>query len=56
MTSRLRDVQTADNDARQEQLRNDAVLMKRLPPREKLSQEIREPMIHTFFAGWKTMP
>ena len=51
MTNKLLDAQTVYEQARQEQSRNGAVPLRPLPPWEKLPPEIREAMIHIFYAG-----
>jgi hypothetical protein len=51
MKSKLLDARTVYEQARQEQSRNGAVPLRRLPPWENLPPEIREAMIHIFYAG-----
>jgi hypothetical protein len=55
VTTKLLDAQTAYKQARQEQLqeqsRNGAVPLRPLPPWQKLPSELREAMIHVFYAG-----
>jgi hypothetical protein len=55
MTTKVLDAQTAYEQARQvqlqEQSRNGAIPLRPLPPWEKLPSEIREAMVHVFYAG-----
>ena len=51
MTGKLLNAQTAYEQARREQSPNGAVPLRPLPPWEKLPPEIREAIIHIFYAG-----